>query len=75
MAIFKHGDMWQALAHVDHFLVTTNSFLRRDGCLVMGRGMALQAVQRYRWEAVRDTLLAAYHDALHAPAQSMRPVA
>lgn len=47
MAIFKHGDMWQALAHVDHFLVTTNSFLRRDGCLVMGRGMALQAVQRY----------------------------
>jgi len=32
-------------------------------------------VQRYRWEAVRDTLLAAYHDALHAPAQSMRPVA
>ena len=39
------------------------------------RGAGLQAVQRYRWEAVRDTLLAAYHDALHAPAQSMRPVA
>jgi glycosyltransferase involved in cell wall biosynthesis len=44
-------------------------------CTTALRTAGLQAVQRYRWEAVRDTLLAAYHDALHAPAQSMRPVA
>ena len=49
--------------------------LTDPACAAALRGAGLQAVQRYRWEAVRDTLLAAYHDALHAPAQSMRPVA
>lgn len=49
--------------------------LTDPACAAALRSAGLQAVQRYRWEAVRDTLLAAYHDALHAPAQSMRPVA
>ena len=49
--------------------------LTDPACATALRGAGLQAVQRYRWEAVRDTLLAAYHDALHAPAQSIRPVA
>jgi hypothetical protein len=49
--------------------------LTDSACATMLRTAGLQSVQRYRWEAVRDTLLAAYRDALHAPAQSMRPVA
>lgn len=39
------------------------------------RTFGLESVQRYRWETVRQTLLGAYGDALHAPAESMRPVA
>jgi len=39
------------------------------------RTAGLESVQRYRWEAVRETLLGAYRDALHAPVESMRPVA
>lgn len=49
--------------------------LTDPACAAALRTAGLQAVQRYRWEAVRETLLAAYHDALHAPAESMRPVA
>jgi hypothetical protein len=35
--------MWTAYATADLFLITTNSTIRRDGALVMGRGIARQA--------------------------------
>lgn len=44
-------------------------------CASALRATGLQVVQRYRWEAVRDTLLAAYQDAMHLPAETMRPAA
>ena len=46
MAIFRTGDMWSALPHTDFFIVTTNSFIRKDGALVMGRGIAQQLRDR-----------------------------
>lgn len=48
MAIFKTGDMWSAYGRVDHFLVTTNSYIKKDGSLCMGTGIAKQAADRYR---------------------------
>lgn len=39
--------MWSAYEEADLFLITTNSFLRKDGCLVMGAGIAKEARERY----------------------------
>ena len=46
--IYKKGEMWDALDEADLFLVTTNSTIKKDGSLVMGRGMALQAKNRFK---------------------------
>jgi hypothetical protein len=40
------GDMWGAYGR-GLFLITTNSYLRKDGALVMGRGIASQALERW----------------------------
>jgi len=45
--ILKQGDMFKAV--VDVLLVTTNAYVRNDGCLVMGRGAAFQMTQLYPW--------------------------
>jgi len=45
--ILKTGDMFKA--KVDVLFVTTNAFVRGDGCLVMGRGAAYQMTQLYPW--------------------------
>ena len=47
MPQFQTGDMWMAYPTTDLFLITTNSTLRRDGALVMGRGIARQARDRF----------------------------
>jgi len=36
------GDMWDCFDKTDYFIVTTNSYIRSDGALVMGRGIAKQ---------------------------------
>jgi len=40
--IHKTGDMLANLVSGDIYLVTTNSYIRKDGALVMGRGAAKQ---------------------------------
>ena len=47
MPQFQTGDMWTVYPTADLFLITTNSMLRRDGALVMGRGIARQARERF----------------------------
>lgn len=39
-----YGNLWNSDCEIN--AVTTNSFIRSDGSLVMGRGAALQASQR-----------------------------
>jgi hypothetical protein len=39
--------MWTAFAAADLFLITTNSAIRKDGALVMGRGIARQARDQF----------------------------
>jgi hypothetical protein len=39
--------MWTAYTAADLFLVSTNSTIRQDGALVMGRGIARQAKERF----------------------------
>jgi len=39
--------MWSVYDDADLFLITTNSTIRRDGRLVMGRGIARQARDRF----------------------------
>ena len=41
----KRGNLWNSNA--DIILVTTNSFIRGDGALVMGRGAALEMKSKY----------------------------
>jgi len=43
MAIFRKGNMLNHLDECDEAFITTNSMVRKDGRLVMGRGIAQQA--------------------------------
>lgn len=47
MPQFCTGNMWTAYESADLFLISTNSMLRRDGALVMGRGIAKEARDRF----------------------------
>lgn len=47
MATFKRGNMWNAFENTDAFCITTNSYIRNDGEVVMGRGIAKQAKQLF----------------------------
>lgn len=48
MPQFKTGNMWTAYAVADLFLITTNSTLKKSSQgLVMGRGIARQAKERF----------------------------
>ena len=47
MPHFQRGDMWTAFTTADLFLITTNSTIRKDGALVMRRGIARQARDRF----------------------------
>jgi hypothetical protein len=47
MPQFRFGNMWTAYVVADLFLVSTNSTIRQDGALVMGRGIARQAKERF----------------------------
>lgn len=47
MPQFCRGDMWTAYDDADLFLITTNSTLKKNGALVMGRGIARQARDRF----------------------------
>lgn len=47
MPIFKTGNMWTAFDEATLFLLTTNSTIKRNGALVMGRGIARQARDRF----------------------------
>jgi len=43
----KTGSMWDSYEESDFFCITTNSYIRKDGELVMGRGIALEAKTRF----------------------------
>ncbi len=47
MPQFRTGDMWSMYDDVDLFLLTTNSAIISKGSLVMGRGIARQARDRF----------------------------
>jgi hypothetical protein len=42
MAQFEFGNMWNSFHETDAFCITTNSYIRKDGEVVMGRGIAKQ---------------------------------
>lgn len=42
MAQFEFGNMWNSFHKTDAFCITTNSYIRNDGEVVMGRGIAKQ---------------------------------
>lgn len=44
--IYKYGDMLGHIVPGDVYLVTTNSYIRKDGALVMGRGAAKQLAMK-----------------------------
>lgn len=44
--ILERGDMWSAFGR-GVFMITTNPIRRKDGAVVMGRGIALEAKTRF----------------------------
>jgi hypothetical protein len=47
MAQYKTGDIWKTLNTTDLLLITTNSMLNNKNELVMGKGIAEQAKDKY----------------------------
>jgi len=47
MPQFQRGDIWSVYEQADLFLITTNATLKGNGALVMGRGLARQARDRF----------------------------
>jgi hypothetical protein len=45
--MFKIGNIWSAIEDSDMFVITTNSYLKKNGDLVMGAGIAKEAAERY----------------------------
>lgn len=45
--ILEKGDMWDVFDQTELFLITTNPIRRNDGAVVMGRGIAKQAKDRF----------------------------
>ncbi len=47
MPVFQTGNMWSAYDDADLFVISTNAAIKRNGALVMGRGIARQARNRF----------------------------
>lgn len=47
MPIFRTGNMWDQWQESSLFLITTNSTVKKNGRLVMGRGIAQQARDKF----------------------------
>lgn len=45
--ILEKGDMWSVFGKTGLFMITTNPIKRKDGAIVMGRGIAKQAAERF----------------------------
>lgn len=45
--ILERGNMWDIFGKTGLFLLTTNPIRRKDGAVVMGRGIAKEAKERY----------------------------
>jgi hypothetical protein len=43
----RQGNIWDQVGIVNAVCVTTNGIVKRDGSLVMGAGIALEAVKKY----------------------------
>lgn len=47
MPTYHTGNMWTAFNQVHHFTVTTNAFIKNNGALVMGAGIAKQVRDQF----------------------------
>lgn len=45
--ILERGNMWNVFGKTNLFLITTNPIVRKDGAVVMGRGIAKEFATRY----------------------------
>jgi len=43
----ERGNMWSIFFDTDIFMITTNPIIKKDGGVVMGRGIALEAKTRF----------------------------
>lgn len=60
--ILERGNMWDVFGQTDLFLITTNPIMRSDGAIVMGRGIAKQAKDRF--PELPYKFAERYHDAV-----------
>lgn len=45
--ILEHGDMWDIFDYTNHFIFTGNNYIKQNGALVMGRGIAREVRDRF----------------------------
>lgn len=45
--ILEKGNMWDVFGKTHNFIITTNPIRRKDGAVVMGRGIAKEAATRF----------------------------
>ena len=45
--ILERGNMWDVFGHTGMFYITTNPIVNKDGLAVMGRGIALEAANKF----------------------------
>lgn len=45
--ILEKGDMWSVFGKTTIFMITTNPIMKKDGSIVMGRGIAKQAKEKF----------------------------
>lgn len=45
--ILEKGNMWSVFGRTDIFMITTNPIIKKDGSVVMGRGIALQVKEAF----------------------------
>lgn len=47
MSVFRYGNIWDTYEISDIFIITGNSYIKNDGCLAMGKGIALETKERF----------------------------
>ena len=71
--ILEKGNMWDVFGHTDVFFITTNPITRKDGALVMGRGIAKEAKDRFPTLPYLAAERIALHQKHQATSDAMAP--
>ena len=74
--ILEKGNMWNVFGKTELFLITTNPIIRKDGAVVMGRGIAKEVKERFpRFPYLMAEQLSRAHPEIDADMHCCSPLA